>query len=593
MDTKVPEDMFLNDEEFFDDILESDAKNISQQSLNNMKTTFANVAKVPVAPGEDGRFQNWGEDVFLEEKCFPELFPFGAGGYLSSLLNKNVEDMGFANYIRHRILSSDPKYRKNSTYVFFLLLVKELVHLKRCKQTYMRQATKLPNLSADTVKRLKKEDLARYNRSYEVFKTMRGTSMYYEEAKKNVMAILRQKGSPSLFLTLSCAEYSWEGLLKEIMETVQNRQCTIEEVRQLSPQEKNKLISENVIQSTMHFQKRIEKELKLMTYPKFFDEDCPFNVSSYYYRVEFQQRGAPHIHALLWLQDEMGKEAPTFWTADTENDGINKQADKLLEIEKIATMLISASDDSVFCEAHHKEVKLKIKNESGKCVECYSAEINFNECSKHKMILSDSKNCNDCLHLRRLVNDFQTHKHTFSCQKKNKVINIGKEEGHGRNDGKIVKPKISNYVHCRFNFPQFPLNKTTFILGLSKTLEEAEVQKRRKDLQKIKKYMIRQTFIENIEQDRSDLSYFESLSFIEFLHEVGMFVIEKKLENYSVKEKNDAYQRYLNALAASVRGTGAVFLKRETKDVFTNNFNGKLMGFHKANHDIQMVVDQV
>ena len=92
-----------------------------------------------------------------------------------------------------------------------------------------------------------------------------------------------------------------------------------------------------------------------------------------------QQRGAPHIHALLWLQDEMGKEAPTFWTADTENDGINKQADKLLEIEKIATMLISASDDSVFCEAHHKEVKLKIKNESGKCVECYSAEINFND----------------------------------------------------------------------------------------------------------------------------------------------------------------------------------------------------------------------
>ena len=65
------------------------------------------------------------------------------------------------------------------------------------------------------------------------------------------------------------------------------------------------------------------------------------------------------------------------------------------------------------------------------------------------------------------------------------------------------------------------------------------------------------------------------------------------LNRYSLKEKNDAYQRYINALSASVRGTGSVFLKRETKDVFTNNYNRKLMGIHKANHDIQMVVDQV
>ena len=148
--------------------------------------------------------------------------------------------MGFANYVKHRILSHDPKYRTNSAYVFFLLIVKELVNIKQCKQTYLRQATKLPHLTKDTIKNLKPEDLSRYNRSYQVFKTMRGTSMYYEEAKKNVMAILRQKGSPSLFVTLSCAEYSWDGLLKEIMETVYNKQFTLEEVQQLTPQEKKK-----------------------------------------------------------------------------------------------------------------------------------------------------------------------------------------------------------------------------------------------------------------------------------------------------------------------------------------------------------------
>ena len=30
-----------------------------------------------------------------------------------------------------------------------------------------------------------------------------------------------------------------------------------------------------------------------------------FNADHYFYRVEFQQRGAPHIHSLLWLK---GKE---------------------------------------------------------------------------------------------------------------------------------------------------------------------------------------------------------------------------------------------------------------------------------------------
>ena len=72
-----------------------------------------------------------------------------------------------------------------------------------------------------------------------------------------------------------------------------------------------------------------------------------------------------------------------------------------------------------------------------------------------------------------------------------------------------------------------------------------------------------------------------------------MFYVDKKLEQYSVKEKEMAYDRYINALSAAVKGTGSIFLKRETADLFTNNFNRRLMDVHKANHDIQMVVDQV
>ena len=586
------DDEVFNEAKFFEDILENDVDLISKKADLTIRNTLKKVAKTAVAPGEKGEFKNWGEDIFLEEKCFPELFPYGTGGYVSALINNKKDDMGFAMYVRHRILSADPKFRANSSYLFFLLLVKELIQLKRCKQTYLRQVTKLPNLTKDSIKNVKHSDLSRYNRSYEVFKTMRGTSMYYEEAKKNVMAILRQNGSPSLFVTLSCAEFSWDGLLKEILETVHNRIFTTDEVKQLSPQDKNKLISENVVQSTLHFQKRIEKELKLMTMQKFFDDSCEFSVSSYYYRVEFQQRGAPHIHTLLWLKDVNGKCAPTFWTTEDNSGGKEEQQDKLKKIEKIASILISASETNMLCDIHHESAKAKQDHKA--CNECFSALSNFDKCSKHTTHFEMYDSCEKCLDMKKLVKEFQTHKHTFTCQKKNKVINIKKNEGHGRNDGKKEGLAINNYVHCRFNFPQFPMNKTTFILGMSKDLDEGAVKQRKNDLKKIKKFLIRQTYSEISTLDESsDFKYLKGLTFIEFLFEVGMFEKDKSIEEYSLKEKREAYDRYTNALSASVRGTGSVFLQRETKDIFTNNFNRRLMGIHKANHDIQIVVDQV
>ena len=218
-------------------------------------------------------------------------------------------------------MSCDPKFRKDSSYLFFLLLVKELIQLKRCKSTYFRQATRLPNLTKKDVVNVDKSNLSRYNRSFQVFKNMRGTSMYYEQSKKNLMALLRQNGCPSAFLTLSCAEFDWPELLKEIAETVYRRSFTDEEIKDLSVKQKNKLISENVVQSTLHFQKRIEKMFSLMKNDFFGDETEPFHVSSYFFRVEFQQRGAPHIHSLIWLKNKEDEDAPNYWiNSDAKED---------------------------------------------------------------------------------------------------------------------------------------------------------------------------------------------------------------------------------------------------------------------------------
>ena len=144
--------------------------------------------------------------------------------------------------------------------------------------------------------------------------------MYYEESKKNLLALLRQNGCPSIFLTLSCAEFDWPDLLKEIIETVKREKVTKEYIEGLTDSEKNKIISENVVQSTLHFQKRIEKMFYLMQQDFFEGKKESYHVSSYFYRIEFQQRGAPHVHSLLWLKDQLGDEAPSFWIDPERNE---------------------------------------------------------------------------------------------------------------------------------------------------------------------------------------------------------------------------------------------------------------------------------
>ena len=104
----------------------------------------------------------------------------------------------------------------------------------------------------------------------------------YEDAKKNDMALLRQNGSPSVFLTLCCAEYSWDGLLKEIVEAIKKEKVSDEFIKNLGSKERNKYISENIVQSTIQFQNKIEKELKLMMMDSFFDDIFKSNIKEMY-----------------------------------------------------------------------------------------------------------------------------------------------------------------------------------------------------------------------------------------------------------------------------------------------------------------------
>ena len=95
-------DEFEQDDCFFSS---SDDDSSDEIPTKNSKRT----EKVNVAPGEFGKFQNWGDDIFLEEKCFPNLFPYSKNGYLSTCI-KEEKKLSFSQYVRSRIYSTDNRF---------------------------------------------------------------------------------------------------------------------------------------------------------------------------------------------------------------------------------------------------------------------------------------------------------------------------------------------------------------------------------------------------------------------------------------------------------------------------------------------------
>ena len=153
-----------------------------------------------------------------------------------------------------------------------------------------------------------------------------------------------------MFLTLSCAEFDWNELVKKTYETVHKKKIDIEFIEKQEPAWKNKIISSNVVQSTVHFAKRTDKIMTLLSLDGIFQhEDVWFHADSYFYRVEFQARGAPHIHCLLWLKGKNGETPPSLWESD-----INEDNEITTKLSSFGGSIISGSAKDMHCASHNQ-----------------------------------------------------------------------------------------------------------------------------------------------------------------------------------------------------------------------------------------------
>lgn len=93
-----------------------------------------------------------------------------------------------------RMLGKETSFRRNQTYVFFLLCVKERCQVRSMTSIYYRKAYKKPGLGKKKLSQCNLTDLARSDASYAIYKNLRGTPPFFAAQKKRAISMVRQLG---------------------------------------------------------------------------------------------------------------------------------------------------------------------------------------------------------------------------------------------------------------------------------------------------------------------------------------------------------------------------------------------------------------
>ena len=246
-----------------------------------------------MAPGEGRQPMS----ILLDEKCeelaHPFLFPTGKFGYK---VERDIK-LSPVKYFNQRLLNYKQKFASDSDYIFYALSVMLQLNLNSQINIAMKKvctsqltAGMLSSNFSDTVKSFIAKD-----EGFSFMNSVKGTPAYWKKFLFEVLAMVKQLGLPTFFMTLSCADLRWNELIS-IISKLKGENLSEDDIRNMSYFERCRYLNLNPVLLARHFQYRVEVFFKEIVV------NGPLGKVTYYaIRVEFQVRGSPHIHSLLWV----------------------------------------------------------------------------------------------------------------------------------------------------------------------------------------------------------------------------------------------------------------------------------------------------
>ena len=254
----------------------------SQQFSNS---SSANTYTLPL----QSNFVNITSIQYGEEKAFPALFPYGINGYTSQRPIK----LSLLQYYRSRFYNIDDKWRTSIPYLLSSVGCYERKRLFELISVYMRVQNKNGHLRVSDVLQTDLNQNLLKN-SYMFMKNIRGTCAYWKDVLYNLLAMIKNLGCPTFFVTLSSNDYHWPELANLLKVPLKDLPTAVQ---------KNPLLT------ALYFERRWRALLKNVLKGK----KAPLgDIEDFFGRIEFQQRGSPHIHFFVWT-----KNAPCLYTSDS------------------------------------------------------------------------------------------------------------------------------------------------------------------------------------------------------------------------------------------------------------------------------------
>nr|XP_040030752.1 uncharacterized protein LOC120818062 isoform X1 [Gasterosteus aculeatus aculeatus] len=268
-----------------------------------------------VAPAESNSPVGFFKTPKLEAMAFPVQFPTG----------QNTLDEGRrmkvtpSSYFKARLFCVDDRFARDTNYLFFAQFVTE-IHLATSSMTIQlrkgkpmtRDGRKITSGMLQNKREVEK--LVRNKDAVRFMQPLRGTPAYWEKTTRDLFAMIRQLGTPTFFCTFSAAEMRWP----EVIEAIKRQQGEEVNFEGLDWSAKCDILRSNPVTTMRMFDKRVEALFRDVL----LSPAQPLGkVVDYFYRVEFQHRGSPHIHCLIWVEG-----APVFEEDDdkTVSDFVSK-----------------------------------------------------------------------------------------------------------------------------------------------------------------------------------------------------------------------------------------------------------------------------
>src|SRR5580765_2088899 len=259
-----------------------------EKKANKTSTALYQMLKIQDLPLDN-------REQYLDLMCFPDLYPFGINGQRETRQVKLFDH----EFIKCRLTSKHPQYRLNQQYLFYLLNDANMRLLSRGIFHKMNVTNPRVRYTAAEYLDAMSKELLESNLST-IFSTLRNMEQYWRKPRSDLNCMTQHYGPATWFLTLSPSEWLWEDLGEYIRE-VNGWHDTSLSV--------SVLVAKDPVSTSRFLDNKFRAMLDFLS-----SKDHPIGeVTHYFWRREYQGRGIPHFHLLIWI-----KNAPIFGESTIE-----------------------------------------------------------------------------------------------------------------------------------------------------------------------------------------------------------------------------------------------------------------------------------